>query len=364
MAENKGVGKPRPISGKLYYPICYRFQGREVINTSVKALSEGDAFSKLELRIADFHSKPKETGNILEGLEKARAELREDVSGLTNKKDRDYLSENTFTRVFIDFPTATKLNISSCLNLPKGYFKKYKYYFCEVLKRTGWRAEIIRVKSMIKRLNGRGYCSDEDLKQVLGETTPDGIPIPKPKASEKQLETLFAYIKKDRPDYYKPIKFMAMTGRRPKETCGIAKEDLTTDGLNPLSIQTKPKSAKVKSILPKIIYLKDPELNALIRSALANNKTDWLFPTRHGKKMTANYLWKYLSDVSQRVIGAKVTAKGFRKLFLTKSNIEGLNPISMQMANISSVSVMMKYYVGSSEEAQAKLLAKNRGDNV
>jgi len=359
-----GVGKPRLISDKLYYPICFRFRGQEIINTSVKALSPRDAYRKLEERIADFHSKPK-ADDIKSSLEIAREELRKDVSGLSNKKDSRYLYENTFTRVFIDFPTTEKMNISSCLNLPKGYFKKYKYYFFETLKRPdGWRAEVIRVKSMIKRLCGLGYCSEDDLKQIRGETTPDGIPIPPPKTSEKQLETLLAYIKKDRPDYYKPIKFMHLVGRRPKETCGITKEDITMDSLNPLSIQTKPRSTKIKAILPKIIYLKDPELNALIRSALSNNKTKWLFPTANGNKMTANYIWKYLSGVSKKVIGVRITAKGFRKLFLTKSNIDGLNPVSMQMANISSVSIMLKYYVGTNEEAQGKLLAKNRGDNV
>jgi integrase len=202
-----------------------------------------------------------------------------------------------------------------------------------------------------------------ELRELLRHT-PEGIPIPPPKVTEKQIEDLLAYIKKDHPDYYKPTKFMHLVGRRPKETCDITKEDVTTDGLNPLSIQTKPRTAKVKFILPKIIYLKDPELNALIRSALANNKTPWLFPTRDGKKMTANYLWKYLSEISDKVIGIRITAKGFRKLFLTKSNKDGLNFSSMDMANISSIAVMKKRYVGSSEEGQSKLLARNRGDNV
>jgi len=366
MAKVSGVGKERIISGNKYFPIYYRFNGQMVINSSVKAVSKTDAYHQLEAKIKEFHSRPQITGDVAASLEIAREALRKDLSDLSNKKDSNYLWKNTFTRLFIDFPKKYYPSCSCCLNLPKGFFKKYKYYFCEEINRSGgWRAEIIRIKAMIKRLSGLGYCSEDDLKQIREITTPEGIPKPCPKVTEKQIKALLTYAKKDRPDYYKPIKFIAMTGRRAGETCSIViKEDVTTDGVNPLSIQTKPGSAKVKSVLPKIIYLDDTELNTLIRSALANNKTKWLFPHKNGGRNTPNYLWKYMSEISDEVIGVRITAHGFRKLFLTKANIDGLNPISMQLANISSVSVMMKHYVGTSQEGQAKLLAKMRGDSV
>ncbi len=366
MAKITGIGKERIISGNKYFPVYYRFNGQMVINSSVKAESKSDAYHQLEAKIKEFHSKPQMTAGVVASLEMVREALRKDLSDLSNKKDSNYLWKNTFTRLFIDFPKKYYPNCSNCLNLPKGFFNKYKYYFCEELNRSnGWRAEIIRIKAMIKRLNGLGYCSEDDVKQIRMLSTPDGIPKSCPKVTTKQIETLLTYIKKDRPDYYKPIKFMALVGRRVGETCSIDRiEDVTTDGVNPISIQTKPKNAKVKTMLPSIIYLSDPELNRLVRSALSNNKTKWLFPHNKGSRITPNYLWKYLSEVSEKVIGLRITAHGFRKLFLTKANIDALNPISMQMANISSVSVMMKHYVGTSQEGQAKLLARMRADNV
>ena len=361
----KGVGTPRIIKGVKYYPIYEHYKNRKIVNTMVKADSEAEARRILKDRVAEYFKNSIATTGEEVSLEVAREELRKDLSDLTNEKDRKYLWKNTFTRLFIDFPKHDKISISSCLNLPKGYFKKYKYYFCVILKReNGWRAEIIRIKAMIERLKGLGRCSEDDLKQVREQGTPEGIPIPPPKVSDKQIEELFAYTKKYRPDYYRPIKFMHLVGRRPKEVCNILQDDVTMEGLNPISIQTKPKTAKIKTILPKPIYLDDPELNLLIRSALANNKTKWLFPTVNGKKMLPNDLWKYLSAISDKIIGTRLTSKGFRKLFLTKSNNDGLNFTSMDMANITSVAVMKKHYVGSVREAQAVLLAKNRGIDV
>ena len=80
----------------------------------------------------------------------------------------------------------------------------------------------------------------------------------------------------------------------------------------------------------------------------------------NGKKMDPNYLWKYLSKVSVKVVGVKITPHFFRKKFLTSSNRGGLNRDSMAMANIKNVSVMMKHYVETSAEGQTKLLEKNR----
>lgn len=367
MDKKPGVGKPREREGVRYYPIYYRFNGKKVINTSVKAESEVDAYRQLKIRIADFHSTPQATGNIVASLETVREALRRDVAGdFSNKKDSNYLVENTFTRLFIDFPKKHYPNLSSCGNLPVGFFRRYKSYFCEELNRTaGLRGEIIRIKSLMSRIKHLGYCTAQDVEQIREIPTPEGVARPLPKVSDAQIIKLLDYIKKDRVDYYRPIKFMAMVGRRVKETCSITMRDVEGGLDNPLVIRTKPLTAKNKKALPPPIYLDDPELKLLIKSAMANNRTDWLFPTRHGKKMTANYIWKYLDDLMERnVIGIRVTSHTFRKLFLTKANRGGLNKDSMAMANIKNVAVMMKHYVESTPEGQANLLAKMRGDNV
>ena len=366
MGKIYGVGKERIITGKKYFPIYYRFNGHRVINTSVKAKSMTDAYDQLEAKIKDFHSRPQTTENITATLEVVREALRRDIAGdFSNKKDSDYLVENTFTRLFIDFPKKYYPNLSSCGNLPVGFFRRYKSYFCEELNRTvGLRAEIIRIKSLMPRIKHLGYCTAQDVEQVREIPTPEGVARPLPKVSDAQIIKLLDYIRKDRMDYYRPIKFMAMVGRRVKETCSITMKDVEGGFDNPLVIRTKPLTAKNKKALPPPIYLDDYELKALIKSAMANNRTAWLFPTRHGKKMTPNYIWKYLNDVVERVIGVRVTSHVLRKLFLTKANRGGLNKDSMAMANIKNVAVMMKHYVESTPEGQAKLLAKMRGDNV
>ena len=366
MAKVSGVAKERMISGNKYFPIYYRFNGQRVINSNVRAESKVDAYRQLEAKIKEFHSKPQATGNVAASLEVVREALRRDIAGdFSNKKDSKYLVENTFTRLFIDFPKKHYPNFSSCGNLPIGFFRRYKSYFCEELNRaTGLRAEIIRIKSLMPRIKHLGYCTRRDVEQVREIPTPEGVARPLPKVSDAQIVKLLNYIKKDRMDYYKPIKFMAMVGRRVKETCSITMRDVDGGFDNPLVIRTKPLTAKNKKVLPPPIYLDDHELKSLIKSAMANNRTDWLFPTRNGNKMTANHIWKYLNDVAERVIGVRVTSHTLRKLFLTKANRGGLNKDSMAMANIRNVAVMMKHYVESTPEGQANLLAKMRGDNV
>lgn len=369
MAKITGVGKERIISGKKYFPIYYRFNGRRY-NTSVKADSKLDAYRQLQAWMIEIMTKPRSTTNRETNYDVIREDLRKDVSSDIEAKKTINLYINIFNRVFMEFGQKHYSTLLGCSELPIGFFRKYKSYVKEELKKTegGWRAELIFIKAMMKRLKELGYCTDEDLRQVRDIHTPEGMAKQLPKVTDKQIQDLLEYIRKARTDYYKPIKFMFFVGRRVGETCAIMTEDVTMNGLDPIMIQTKPKTAKIKKVIPPPIYLDDPELNSLIRSALANNRTIWLFPHKNGGRIPPNYLWKYLRKVSLDVIKVKITPHCFRKLFLTKSNRGGINRDSMAMANIRSMSVMMKHYVETTPEGQAKVLEKNRGvaynDNV
>jgi len=358
MAKITGVGKERIISSKKYFPIYFRFNGHRY-NSSVKAESKFDAYRQLQAWMAEIMTKPRIITNGETNYDVIREVLRKDVnSDITARKTRN-LYINVFNRVFVDFRQRYYPALLGCSSLPMGFFRKYKSYTCEELKRN-WRAEIIYVKAIMNRLTKLGYSTEDDLKQVRSIATPEGSPRPMPKHTDKQVLNLLEYARKDRPDFYKPIKFMHLVGRRADETCSILKEDVSMNGLDPLVIQTRPETTKMKKQLPPPIYLEDPELKALIKSTLANNKTPWLFPHKNGGKIHPNYLWKYLSKASIQAIGVKVTPHFFRKKFLTESNRGGLNKDSMAMANIKNVSVMMKHYVETTPEGQAKLLEKNR----
>lgn len=361
MAKISGIGAERIINGKKYFPVYFRFNGRRY-NTSVKAESKSDAYRQLQVLMAEVMTTPKSGISGEMSYDVIRETLRKDVSSDTEVKKTVNRYMNIFDRVFIEFRQKHYPALLGCNGLPIGFFRKYKSYFYEELKRTeGWRAELIFIKAMMKRLKELGYSTVEDLDRVRDIPTPEGNAKQLPKVTDKKIVDLLEYIRKDRPDYYKPIKFMALVGRRVGETCFIMTEDITTDGFNPLVIQTKPRTAKIKKQIPPPIYLDDPELKALIKSALANNKTPWLFPHKKGGKIPPNYLWKYLCRVSLDVIGVRITPHHFRKLFLTKANRGGLNRDSMAMANITSMSVMVKHYVETTPEGQAKVLEKNRG---
>lgn len=355
MAKVSGVGKERIISGNKYFPIYFRFNGQRY-NTSVKSESKLDAYHQLQAWQAEVMTRPRSTASGEVDYEIIREALRKDVSADTDVKKTVNRYVLIFDRLFVDFRQKHYPGLSGCSGLPIGFFRTYKSHF------TGtWRAELIFIKAIMKRLVELGYSTEADLKQVRSLPTPEGNPKPMPKASDNQIQDLLEYARKSRPDFYKPIRFMSMVGRRAGETCAIMKEDVSMNGINPLIIQTKPKTAKIKKVMPPPIYLDDSELNSLIRSALANNQTPWLFPHRNGGRIPPNYLWKYLRKTSREVIGVSITPHYFRKLFLTKANRGGLNRDSMAMANIKSMNVMMKHYVETTPEGQAKVLEKNRG---
>ena len=360
MAKISGVGKERIISGNKYFPIYFRFN-KQRYNTSVKADSKLDAYRQLQTWQTEIMTKPKVAVNNETDYDVIREKLRRDVSSDTEKRKTINRYLNVFNRLFIEFRQKYYPTLSGCNGLPMGFFRNYKSYFCEELgRRNGWRAELIFVKAIIGRLTGLGNANEDDLKQIRGLPTPEGTQRLMPKHTEKQIDDLLEYIKKDRPDYYKPIKFMHLVGRRVEETCLIMKEDVTCNGLDPILIQTKPITAKIKNQMPPPIYLNDLEIKSFIRSALSNNKTPWLFPLKKGSRIRGNYLWKYLSKISPKVIGVYITPHFFDKRFQTISHRDGLNKDAMAMAGRKNVSIALKYYVETTPEGQKKVLEKNR----
>jgi len=118
--------------------------------------------------MAEIMTKPRTTTNGETNYDVIREELRKDVnSDIAAKKTRN-LYMHVFNRLFVDFRQKYYPALSSCSGLPMGFFRKYKSYACEELKRN-WRAEIIYVKAITNRLTKLGYAAEDDLKQVWGD---------------------------------------------------------------------------------------------------------------------------------------------------------------------------------------------------
>jgi len=273
---------------------------------------------------------------------------------LTRKAIGHY--RNTFTRLFVDFQEKHYPHIKNPKQLSLPFFEEYKNYYKNELNRPdGWRAELIFIKSLIKRLYHLGYCSKgllEDLKQMR---RPEANKKDYPNISITEMRTLFSFIKKDRTDYYFPIYFMFKTGRRRQETTLIKKDDVVLRGFKPIAINIRPETTKTKKKAPLVGF--DDGLEHLLRKALSNNNSEWLFHDQAGSKCSADGIYEYLKKVSKEIIGVAITPHYFRHRFITecaKANV----PIAdvKAVSGIKDNNVLLQHYSHSTPEGQRQVL--------
>jgi len=245
-----------------------------------------------------------------------------------------------------------------------SYFVEYKDYFILKLKREkGWHNELIRIKSMLNHLRKKKFCSRELVLDVREELpTPASNTVPYRDISDTDLQKLFAYIKKNRHDYYLPYCYMFLTGRRPKETTLYSPADVEGGAVDPILLRIRGEITKTKT--DSIIYLKSDEkgleeLQSVIREAMRGNNTKWLFRNRHGRRCAVDKLYQYLKKTSEEIIKVAITPKYFRKRFHTK-NISKDMKNAMSLSGLKDTKVAMKHYAYISPEGQAKVLAQAR----
>jgi len=191
-----------------------------------------------------------------------------------------------------------------------------------------------------------------DVREEMPTLTSE--PLPYINLPVTDLDKLFSYIKQHRIDYYRPYRYMYLTGRRPGETCLYEKTDVIPTTIEPKELHIRKEITKTRR--DSVIYLTG-ELKTLIQDSLRGNSTKWLFPNRKNRKCWNDGVYKYLRRVSERVIGAQLSPRYFRKRFHTTKI-----PISMRdamsISGLKDTRVAMEHYAYSTPEGQAKILAK------
>jgi len=127
-------------------------------------------------------------------------------------------------------------------------------------------------------------------------------------------------------------------------------------GFKPLAIDIRAETTKTKEKAP--LSCLDEDLERLIRQSLSNNKTEWLFPNRLGRKCTPDKVYEYLKKASEQVIGIRITPHYFRHRFITEC-AKANAPIAdvKSISGIKDNEVLLKYYSHSTIEGQKKVLA-------
>ncbi len=348
------------------YEVNYVIAGKRY-QYRIDASSLSEAFNK---KLQDMAEKKKSISMLLnngerfnagfsDAWEKLHADLAAD--NLPKKTIRHYA--RTYNRLFNDFLTLKFPEIQSFNQLALLVFKEYKSYYVNDLDRPkGWRAELIFVKSIIRRLYGLGYCNKELVEALKDIKKPHNNKKEYLNIPNSKIKELFQIIKQDRPDYYYPLYFISRTGRRLNETTLIERKDIEWKGFNPLRLNIRAETTKTRQKAP--LQRLDQELERIISEAykIGLKHTDpYLFLNMWGRKCTPGKVREYLKRVSKKVIGFEITPHYFRHRFLTecgKANVPIVDVMSI--SGIKGINVIVKYYSHSTDEGQEKVLEVSR----
>jgi site-specific recombinase XerD len=350
-----------------YYKVYWTpFPGGKKKWSWVEADSRGDAFHKRQDLIAAETARLIKTEAPVDGFSKMLQTLLSNIEADGRSKKYVSAHRNTFERIYRDFKEIYEkrhnIKIVGLKDIDSSFYSEYHHHYTHELKMTGWRAEVIRLKNQLKRLRRFKYCVRdlvEDVKEAL--PTPEGIRRHYDKLSHEEIKKLFDYMKKDRPDYYRPIRFMYLTGRRLVESTLYEKIDIDRDdNLMPIALRPKPKNTKTKK--RSVIYLVG-ELKTLIKDALRDNNTIWVFPNKHGRVCQDSGLYKYLTKTSKEIIKKRINPHFFRHDF-HRENMSTDMKATMSISGLTSIKVAMDYYDESSADRQAIILEKSKGKGV
>lgn len=299
--------------------------------------------------------------DINEAWQKLEADIHSD--GLCKKNVLRH--RRVFRRIFEDFRAEKYPFIKSISQISLTFLLDYKAYFVNELgynARGGLRAELIVLKSMLRRFRRLGFCGKEIIEALAEIKRPTGEKKVYPAIPNGKIREMLDFIKNDRPDYYGAVYFMARVGRRVNEVTLIERRDVIWDGLRPVRLAIRPETTKTKEVTP--IDRIDDDLAQVIQEAYrlgSKRKTIYLFCNRRGKRYSQGTLQKYLRRVSKQIIGTEITPHFFRHRFLTLCGLSNAPMIDvMHVAGIRDSDVMKNYYQHTTVDGQDKVLCATR----
>jgi len=281
---------------------------------------------------------------------------------ITIKKTKSKFKK-VFNRLFSDFRLKHFPAVDSPSQLTLPFFERYKNYYCSELGRaSGWRAELIMVKTIMKRLFRLGYVRQDIIKALEEMKRPSPIKKQFPDIPKNKFNEWLSFIKKDNLYNYRIIHFLKRTGRRIEETTLIERKDLDWNGIKIEKIDIVAETTKQKKKLPLDIL--DEDLSILLREAYRDSKKHKapnLFLNEQGNKVSQKTLCKYLKKTSKQICGVELTNHYFRHRFFTECGKRNLHmPAVMAIAGLTDPDVLVKYYSHSDKEGQLKILEMSK----
>jgi len=334
---------------------------RAVSMSEAKAIRQERIVELRKNKNTPYGERERLSADFKEALEKIEADLIAD--GVCKKNL--LRNKRMFSRVFEEFRRERFPQIRHPSQLTIPFFQEYKSYFVNELghnPKGGLRAEMICLKSLVRRMWRLGYCGKELVERLSEIKRPDGEKKAYPNIPNGRIRDFLNYVKNDRPDYYDAIYFMARVGRRVGEVLAIERRDVVFDGLRPVRIDVRAETTKSKTAAP-LNKIDDEMAQAVMRAYKRGSamKTAYLFCTKRGKKCSPSSLQKYLADTSERELGVRITPHYFRHRFITECGKARVNMAdSMCVAGIKDLKVINEHYNHTTEAGQEEVLAVTR----
>lgn len=358
----------RETEAGTYELNCRPFKGAKREFTRIQAGSKQEASIKRAEWITSL-IKAKEPATE----QRANGSFAEAWASLERNMEGDKLPYRTkhkfgmvFNRLFIDFRAKRFIHITTPAQLSLPFFEEYKgYYSTDLGRPEGVRTEMTFVKAIVRRLRKLGYCSEQVVKSLELVRIPKPTKKHYPEITDTKMKEFFTRIKVERPDFYDAAFFMLKTGRRIEETTLIERKDVVWSGINPIKINIRAEITKTDTAAP-LTYL-DEELTSLIRGAYQKSskyKAPYLFLAQsqryHGVAAAKIRQWsiqQFLGNLSEEVLGVRITPHYFRHRFCTKAGMNNLPLVdAMAISGIRDVKILTQYYSHSTTTGQAKVL--------
>ena len=364
----KYIGIKEIIAGEKYQVNFRITKGGQRFWETVKACSKQEAFNlKAEIitqKLKELQTPEAEKLRLTTDFSRVWDEINEGLTGERKSRKASLHYQKTFWRMFEDFRKLKFPYIQNPNQLSLAFFEQYKNYYCNELNRPkGLRAELIYVKAIMKRMYKLGYCSEKIIKDIAEH-------IKKPKPNKKQypeianskINELLTFIKKDRPDYYRPIYFMKRTGRRVEETTLIERRDVVWKGIKPIKINIRAETTKTDEYAP--LEKLDSELETFVNRAYkesSKHKAPYLFLTKRGKKFNQRRICEYLKKVGDKIVKEKITNHFWRHRYWVecgKNNVPIVD--AMAISGNKDPDVVLTFYSHSTSEGLSKVLELTR----
>lgn len=350
----------RTIKEDVYEISFYPYPGAKRKQYRIRATSMKEAYLIRAQHMEQYKHTPHSNGDLSFEELKKRLELKLKADNLSNRSIYHNLLPK-YRSLFEIFLPLQYPHIVSINQLTREIIERYKQWIVvERGRMYGWRDELTKLKTIVKKLVDIGCCKKEIYYDVLGafKRPPRNKKLYK-EISAQDMRKLLKHIEEERPDYYGITYFIMRLGWRRGQVLSIKRRNIRWNGLWPTEILIEPKDTKTKE--PFALRDIDTELaNVIKRYAFDRRKTIWLFPNKNNSKHHANHYTEYIRKTSDSVLGVTLSPHDFRHSFVTARLKEGNTPRDIMAVTGHKDIDSFNIYTHATSEGTKKVIEESR----